>query len=285
MGRPAPYPAAVDALIVEGYRGGLSMYDLMRRHGGTRDTICRRLKAAGVTLRTKAERQFRLPCREDAFADAAGSEAAAYWAGFLMADGCVSTNGGRGGRHVILALSEVDRGHVEAFRAFLGSDHVIQEIPGRACPTGVSKPCCRLDVVSDRLASDLARYGIVPRKSKTAEAIGLEDNRHFWRGVVDGDGNLRWSVRRNPQHTPRPALQLAGSLPLLTQFAAFAARVIGATGKPHVSHGCHGFALMSGKAAAMISHLYTDCTVALSRKWAIAHALLCGWELRPRRRG
>ena len=35
-------------------------------------------------------------------------------------------------------------------------------------------------------------------------------------------------------------------------------------------------------ATKMISHLYTDCTVALDRKWKLAHELLYEWEIRSR---
>lgn len=53
---------------------------------------------------------------------------AAYWIGFLFADGSVIKQK-RGGALIQLRLSEIDRGQVEAFRRFLGSTHAISTSP------------------------------------------------------------------------------------------------------------------------------------------------------------
>jgi hypothetical protein len=33
-------------------------------------------------------------------------------------------------------------------------------------------------------------FGVIPKKRLVAKVIGLEGNRHFWRGVLDRDGWL-----------------------------------------------------------------------------------------------
>ena len=53
---------------------------------------------------------------------------AAYWIGFLFADGSVIKQQ-KGAPQVQLRLSEVDRGHLEKFRHFLDSTHAIGTSP------------------------------------------------------------------------------------------------------------------------------------------------------------
>ncbi len=279
MPRPSPYTTEQAALIVSEYTDGSSMHELVRRYGGSRSTVLSRLLAAGVPLRTRVERQHRFPCRDDAFAGAETDAEAAYWVGMLMGDGCISVT--KHSTWVILALAEQDASHVAKLRSFLAAEHriMIQHYPG--FPN--RQPSHRLAVASKRLASDLSRYGVVPRKSKTAEVHLLEKNRHFWRGVIDSDGSLG-SRRRKESHTPSPIVQAVGSETLMRQLASFTQELTGTTSQPHAANGCWAFAVHAGAAAELISHLYTDCTVALDRKWRIAMDLLRDWELRPRAR-
>src|SRR5579859_3912965 len=107
------------------------------------------------------------PCElnEAAFDDA--GEEAMYWAGFLMADGTVF-HARRTQPVIRLSLNEGDAGHVESFRAFLGSTHKI----GHGVREGFSEsqPTASLAVASARLVEALARLGVLPRKSFTAVA-------------------------------------------------------------------------------------------------------------------
>lgn len=278
MPRSSPYNAEVAELIVADYRRGKSTHELVGIYGGNRRTLSRYLKRASVPMRTALERQHRIPCREDAFANAECDAEAAYWVGMLMADGCVSET--NHSTYVILTLGVRDEKHVESFRSFLNSQHKIlhaQESRSGDVLRGATR---NYRVASKRMATDLARYGIVPRKSKTAEVIILESNRHFWRGVVDGDGSLGWNTRKNPAHSARPVLQVVGSERLMRQFETFARFVTGTRAVAHRAHGCWGFSLSSGAAIEMISYLYTNCTIALQRKWELAHQLICAWQMR-----
>jgi hypothetical protein len=280
MPRPSPYTPTVEAMIVADYSKGKSTHELVSLYGGDRKAIALRLKRAGVVQRTVAERQHRLPCRDDAFANAEGDEEAAYWVGMLMADGCISKS--KHSTWVILALAERDAAHVERFRTFLNATNKILETPPKPTATAPRRGAMRdFRVASKQMASDLSRYGIAPRKTKTAEVKVLETNRHFWRGVIDGDGCLNLGRRSNPKHASRPVLQLSGSESLCRQFETFAEALTKTRARAHRSHGNWGFSLSSGAAIEMIAHLYTDCTVALARKWVLAHQFICDWWLRP----
>ena len=277
---PRPCPLTDDQLanICRLYADGVSQHELSRRFGVDRSLVLRTLRRRGVAVRTIRE-ICSPPLREDAFDRAEEDEQAAYWVGFLMADGCVSHYHSRPA--VILQLGEVDADHVTRFLRFVGSDLA----PRRVKPGRRSGPCYRSMVYSERLADSLASYGVTPRKSATTEVRRLAANRHFWRGVVDGDGNLAVRRRRNAAHTPQPVLQLVGSEPLMRQFASYGNAIAGAASSAFPSHGCWGCTYSSGAAAMLVSELYTDCTVALPRKWAVAHEMLSHWSTRTRSRG
>jgi hypothetical protein len=134
---------------------------------------------------------------------ARNSATVAYWAGFLMADGCVTVRSPRS-TQLTLGLSELDRGHLEAFREALNSEHAIQERPGTVVNvggrTGHSRPHVTLTVSGDgSLATDLRRWGIVPNKTRNWVEPDVPRRllRHYLRGWFDGDGTLSFHDIRN----------------------------------------------------------------------------------------
>lgn len=179
------------------------------------------------------------------------TEESAYWIGFLMADGCISQIRGWTPR-VSLSLAIYDAAHVEQFRAFLKSSHrLFFNKQGNAVT---------LTVASRHLCDTLAAYGVVPRKSLTAKVVGLENDRHFWRGVVDGDGSI------SLPNSNAARIQVAGSQDLMQQFSEFV-----------YSHNSRCYAkvrklegrnLYEFKACGIhiMRLLYENCSVALPRK-------------------
>jgi hypothetical protein len=145
----------------------------------------------GVPLRDakQARRQYRV--NDKAFAQS--SRKAAYWLGFLLADGCV-TESLRHGRTLRVALQSGDREHLEGLRAFLDAEHPIWVDPRRNC--------VGLTVTSNHLCNDLIRKGCYPRKSLTLcyPESGYFYRRHFIRGYFDGDGSIyiNEAVHRQP---------------------------------------------------------------------------------------
>lgn len=182
-----------------------------------------------------------------------------------MADGCVTN----GGRRVQLQLAERDKPHIEAFREFLGSEHMIRLT---ICKSPKTKFPSRQNIfafTSAPVVADLARYGVVPRKSFTAESIGLELNRDFWRGVVDGNGCLSYCPDRRGKLNP--SVSLAGSMPLMQQFATFAD--IHAVGRPVNVRPAKKIFVVSvshSRAVKLARVLYDGAETALERKRALA---------------
>ena len=127
---------------------------------------------------------------------------------------------------------------------------------------------------SNTLAAKLAEYGIVPRKTYTLEVKGgVEFNRDFWRGAIDGDGHLGIHMQNQG---PDAVVKLDGaSEKFILQFQNFLKKsgvrgdqhIISSTTKGSLSTRSK-FTLKLGVRAALdaVALLYTDCTQALSRK-------------------
>lgn len=134
---------------------------------------------------------------------------AAYWAGFLMADGFITMDEQRSPT-LGLDLSIVDRDHVEAFRDFLCAEHPITT---RKMETGDS---CRLLVRSQRLVDAMDALGIVPGKTnheKASDIVAL--NEDFWRGMFDGDGFY------HAHRDKYPVVGVCGSIHIVSQWRDF----------------------------------------------------------------
>lgn len=115
---------------------------------------------------------------------------AAYWIGFLLADGYVSSKSSEGQRMVALVLSAKDKDHLEKFRNFLNSGHSIGEHV-RTRKDGRISYECGLCVRSEKLASSLEKLGVCNRKTLQGSVpTYLTMSKSFWLGMIDGDGHL-----------------------------------------------------------------------------------------------
>lgn len=164
--------------MVELYTSGESAAQIARQLQVSVHTVYQWLHQLGIVLRGPPRCQI----RHDAF-DKLTPEAA-YWIGFLFADGSV----GRGEQlgRVSVRVSERDKNQLVKLRAFLGSTHTIGTAPAGNYGGYRSKPSVRLSVRSVRLAQRLLSLG---RYEGPIDGL-LVQSRDFWRGIVDGDGSL-----------------------------------------------------------------------------------------------
>lgn len=179
------------------------------------------------------------------------TEEQAYWIGFLMGDGSVFLDSGR--YRVAITLSSKDKGHLEKFKNFLQASNKI------SCGNygGYSDiPTCNIIVSSDILAADLAVFGIVPKKSKTAKVLYLQDNKHFWRGLLDADG---WVSLGN-------GIILTGSHSNTYLFCKYCNTTLGTNINPYRSGTVWQAGTRSKSANEIIEHFYKDATIYLDRK-------------------
>ena len=187
-----------------------------------------------------------------------------YWIGFLMADGCIVEEKPIS-KIISLKLQIQDIGHIKKFLKFLSSNSPIH--------IAVRKPNngAYIRIYSNEIAADLLKCGITPRKSFTARASNhVRFNKHFWRGMIDGDGCL--SIRKQYKY---PAISLCGSRDILNQFVHFVDKFL------HISHnkikkcsGCYSTTYTSYKAVEIVKYLYGNCKIALDRKFKIAKRIM-----------
>lgn len=176
------FPAVVER-IKSSYLSGKNAFEIGEEVGCHGATICQVLKKNGVD-----RRQRKYSIDENSFSRI--TQESAYWAGVMMTDGSVSDR-----LHCYLGLKASDRSHVSLFRKFLKTD--VPVVITRAKEINIVGKMCRsegmatLTIRSKKLGRTLVRLGITPRKSLTCVAPKrLANNRHFWRGCIDGDGSL-----------------------------------------------------------------------------------------------
>jgi len=245
--------------IVDRYQAGATIEDLKKELAISQSPIDDSLRAFGIEPRQRgAHRQYAI---DETVFDSI-TEESAYWIGFLMADGCVFRK--RDGSVLIrLELAKRDKGHVEKFCRFLKSSH----------PVGTQRAFANFQTSSRKLANALSKFGVVPGKSKRCAVAGLEYNRHFWRGMVDGDGSIFISKGS-------PYLVFVGQRQLMAQFMAFVQKHVpryrgNILCRRHERWKPLWRVSLGGRNVATLCHvLYSFCTIALDRKHAIARQIV-----------
>lgn len=121
------------------------------------------------------------------------NEESSYILGYIYADGNINWNPRRSYWALTITASAKDKFHLERLRNLLSSTKPLLYSP--------KTNSYRLIANSKRLCQKLIDLGINPRKSLTVNFPDLpkEQIKHFIRGIVDGDGNVRFVNReRSP---------------------------------------------------------------------------------------
>ncbi len=234
--------------IIKKYEEGKSAWQLGREYEVADVTITSFLKRCNVSIRNASDARRTNQIKEDIFDTI--TEESAYWIGFLLTDGNVYYPPKRS-KQLNLGLAKRDWEHLEKFKKFIGSNKKLYYNKNNG---GVY-----ISFYSNRIVEKLAEYGIVPKKSTIAKIPeSLKDDRHFWRGIIDGDGWISYSKRGYP------IVGLCGTFDILECFRSF----VGKSVSIYVKNTNFGeLAYTCIVAQAIFKILYEDCNIFLQRKY------------------
>lgn len=243
------------------YVSGESITEIASHTGFDRTTVHYWLCKRGVPRRSNSQVKRCYHLREDAFAKII-DEATAYWLGFLFADGSVSVRRGGREKSIRLLLQEADRDHLKTFADFLGTDKPIRTVSNG---NGLA---VEITAYSARMADDLIRHGCIPNKSATmilkAPPLPHPLQRHFIRGVFDGDGSVFVGSDGIPN------LSLCGNaafLDAIRELILWHTRIEGRLHSHTISHAVAYLSYRGPRKANPVSNwLYENSTVFLRRK-------------------
>jgi len=147
------------------------------------------------------------------------NEQKAYWLGFVSADGCITDT------TLSFALARRDREHLIKLKSSLSSEHPIKDVI--TVVKHKEYPQSQLQICSTELISDLETHGLHRHKSaslKPANNLPEELARHYWRGLLDGDGSISIHEMRDSRTGKARQIayvRLCGSKPVVFAFTDY----------------------------------------------------------------
>lgn len=181
------------------------------------------------------------------------TEEKAYALGLLSADGSIA----RSGKQVTIALQQRDVQILIDLRRAMGSSAVVFDkaaggFPGSTLRKGIT-------FNSKELVADLAKYGVSPGKSHNLKYPNIPRHleRHYARGLLDGDGHIR--------AVPKRLFYFLGTSALIEGLRLAIASHTGILLKKKKSVGCYRISGYGGS-AEVIRWMYQDATIFLKRK-------------------
>lgn len=260
--------------LIAAYAQGESTRDLAKRFGCDPKTVNKAIRRGGGALRPRGCMPLHGPhparkyAVDENFFSEINTEQKAWILGFLAADSHISDKTGRVAKTISIKLKSTDRPVLEAIRDAMSSTHPITERDNRHPKTDRVHRTCELLIASANLVASLATHGLNGDKSVTGKPwVGPTHlMRHYWRGVVDGDGSILPNYGQSGW-----AVWLCGNRAMTEGFRDFVAPIIGQSLSiyPYSSI----FRVKTARAVAVraiVSELYDGCNIALPRKLEIA---------------
>jgi len=209
-------------------------------------------------------------CNESFF-DVIDTEDKAYWLGFIAADGSVTIKHPKyNGKeyyypYVCIALKDTDKEHLVKFLHSLNSNAKLYLNKRK----NRNYTEASVNISSKQLVDSLNKLGIYPNKTKTIKpcsCVPINLERHYWRGIFDGDGCIHTDKKR--KYVPSIKLVLNGTKEICQGFLDFILfNKIQTKAKVTNGHGCYQMQLGGNILGTKILNLlYSNNTISLDRK-------------------
>jgi hypothetical protein len=169
------------------YLNGSPSTVLHKKYDFTPTTILRIVRELGGHVKTNKEVKTKYTFNHSFFTKI-NTEAKAYFLGLLLADGHTSY------KEVMLYLNAKDKHIIETFINSINGNNKIHERTGTVhfdTKEYISK-AAGVSLRSDQMLNDLKKLGVTANKTYKIKIpkIKKELQKHFWRGVWDGDGYI-----------------------------------------------------------------------------------------------
>lgn len=245
----------------EEYSSGLKIYEISNKYNIKEGIVYSAIKRNGIKRKTNQKYIF-----NRSFFEKIDTEEKAYWLGFISADGAINN------RHTLLSLNlkYSDIGHIKKFLKSIEMNEK-KSVPITILDQrkyGRNSIVASLALSSTEIVKDLINIGVGPKKTYTLKPWQSSNDaleRHYWRGIIDGDGCLY-------KPTPNSNLiycSLVGNLEVLQGFNDFLKKQLNFS-VLITPHGTIYKMFVCKQSIDLFNTIYKDSNIFLERKMKIA---------------
>lgn len=228
--------------------------------------VSKTFKEYGIEKRSASDQnrnRFGYTLNKNAFDTDFSDETSSYFLGFILADGSLSMD------RLSITIKQEDGYILKKLQEFLGMNYGYRESSVFDKRTLKRYYRATLGLKDAKIISDLNAQNIFKNKSAEEKLPNIDwrSNRHFWRGVVDGDGHVK-ALNGAPA-----VLVLVGSEEIVNGFIEFADINVGfITKRPAVpvkqkNKILYHVQITGDDARNIAKFLYKDSSIRLERKY------------------
>lgn len=241
------------------YESGLSIRKIEEFCNVKRSRINSILNELGVKMKTKGNSyKIRKYSLNETYFNKIDNEEKAYWLGFIIADGHISDDG------LIITLAEKDINQLKKILLVLESDSPIKFNKKTKSVT--------VSLYSKLMVIDFRNLGLLKDKTNNVMFPIIEDSlqKHLIRGIIDGDGSIAISKRKNLLNKKEFSLTICGTKDIIEKSSMVICNDLKIIQrKLYMRNDNFGTVEWSGNKMCLeiLEYLYSDSKIFLDRKY------------------